>query len=284
MDTEYLKQFALLARECHFQTAADLLYISQSTLSKHIASLEKELGQPLFYRTTRQVELTDFGRRFLPYADKIIGVVHACETELIAPFREQNPSLSVGVSPFASIRRLMEAKQACQTEFPETADLVFTETSSSQLRKGLKTGHYQVVIDGIGPHWEQPDFAAVPYMRDHLCVLLHEGQPLSQRSSLSLHELEALPYIHLYTETDISPMLPDPFLTLDTVPQTLRAVEEGKGFSILPFERVIKHLPSHVRAIRLTPSPELRFNAYYLRMTPRSDALSALLKYLSKPS
>ena len=66
MEIEYIRQFALLARDCHFQSAADELFISQSTLSKHIAALEKELGQKLFHRTTRQVELTDFGRAFLP--------------------------------------------------------------------------------------------------------------------------------------------------------------------------------------------------------------------------
>lgn len=282
METKYLRQFALLAKECHFQTAADLLYINQSTLSKHIAALEKELGQKLFYRTTRQVQLTDFGREFLPYAEKIIGIVNDCDVNLISKYKKNSPALHVGVSPFASIRRLMEGKLSCQETVLEIASMVFTEISSVQLRAGLKNGRFQMVIDGIGPLWEEGDFAAIPYMQDHLCVLLSAEHTLAQNETLSLHELSNLPYIHLYTETNVSPFLSDPVLVADTVPQVLGAVSEGKGYSILPYERVKKHLPGNVRAIRLTPSPELQFYAYYLRHAPRSEALAEILRFFAK--
>ena len=96
------------------------------------------------------------------------------------------------------------------------------------------------------------------------------------------HELESLPYIHLFTETDTSPFLSQPVLIADTVPQTLRAVAEGQGFTILPYARVRKHLPENVIALRLVPSPELHFSAYYLRHVQRGEALNALLRYLLK--
>ena len=281
METEYLRQFALLAKECHFQTAAELLYINQSTLSKHIAVLEKELGQPLFYRTTRQVQLTDFGREFLPYAEKIIGIVNDCNTNLISKYKESTPALHVGVSPFVSIRRLMEAKLSCQDTMPEIASMVFTETTSAKLRAGLSNGRFHLAIDGISPLWETGDIAAVPYTQDHLCVLLTTDHPFAQRETLSLHELGDLPYIHLYTETNTSPFLSEPVLVADTVPQVLSAVSEGKGYSILPYERIQKHLPENVKALRLTPSPDLQFFAYYLRHAPRSEAMAALLKALA---
>ena len=278
MEIEYIRQFALLAKECHFQSAADMLYISQSTLSKHVAALEKELGQKLFHRTTRQVELTDFGREFLPYAEKIIGVMNDCETSLIARYQQTGPSLRVGVSPFVSVSRLMAGKMRCMETVPEIASMVFTETASDQLRSGLKSGRFQLVIDGTGPLWEDASFSAIPYMTDHLAVLIRRDHPLAQEENTSLHELSSLPYIHMYTETDVSPFLPEPALVADTVPQALRAVAEGAGFTILPFARIQKHLPDNVCALTLAPSPELQFNAYYLRTAQRSDALSALLK------
>lgn len=282
MDIEYIRQFALLAKDCHFQSAADKLFINQSTLSKHIAVLEKELGQKLFHRTTRQVELTDFGRDFLPYAEKIIGVMNDCETYLIAKYKKAVPSLHVGVSPFVSVSRLMEGKMACLETAPEIESMIFTETSSEQLRSGLKSGRFQLAIDGVGPLWEDMDFAAVPYMQDQLCVLIGKTHPLAQKKTVSLHELERLPYIHLYTETDASPFLSEPVLVTDTVPQTLRAVADGQGCTILPYARVKKHLPENVIALRLVPSPDLQFNAYYLRHVQRSEAMNALLKYFVK--
>ena len=240
------------------------------------------MGQKLFHRTTRQVELTDFGRAFLPYAEKIIGVMNDCETNLIAPCQKAGPSLHVGVSPFVSVSRLMEGKMACLDTVPSIETMVFTETYSEQLRKGLKSGRFQLVIDGIGPMWEDAAFAAVPYMQDHLCVLVNRTYPLAHQETVSPHELESLPYIHLFTETDTSPFLSEPVLIADTVPQTLRAVAEGQGFTILPYARVRKHLPENVIALRLVPSPELHFSAYYLRHVQRGEALNALLKYLLK--
>ena len=71
MNTEYLKEFVVLAETKNFWEASDRLYMNQSTLSKHIKSLENELGVDLFLRTTRRVELTNYGQTFLPYAKSI---------------------------------------------------------------------------------------------------------------------------------------------------------------------------------------------------------------------
>lgn len=281
MEIEYLRQFALLAKDCHFQSSADKLFISQSALSKHIAALEKELGQKLFHRTTRQVELTDFGKNFLPYAEKIIGVMNDCEASLLAS-SQAAPSLHVGISPFASVSRLMAGKMACLDTVPQIGSMMFTETSSEQLRSGLRSGRFHLVIDGIGPLWEDAAFAAVPYMQDQLCVLVNQAHPLAQKETVSLHELEPFPYIHLFTETDASPFLSEPLIIADTVPQALRAVADGQGYTVLPCARVRKHLPENVVFLPLVPSPDLRFYAYYLRHAQRSDVLNALLKYLAK--
>ena len=66
MNTDNLKEFMVLAETKNFWEASDRLYMNQSTLSKHIKSLENELGVPLFTRTTRRVELTSYGQTFLP--------------------------------------------------------------------------------------------------------------------------------------------------------------------------------------------------------------------------
>ena len=73
MNTEYLKEFVVLAETKNFGEASDRLYMNQSTLSKHIKSLENELGINLFLRTTRRVELTNYGQTFLPYFASGLG-------------------------------------------------------------------------------------------------------------------------------------------------------------------------------------------------------------------
>src|SRR5512136_3053582 len=74
MDISHLKEFVVLAQTGNFLEAADILYSSQSTLSKHIKSMELELGVPLFDRTTRKVSISKFGQLLLPYARQITEI------------------------------------------------------------------------------------------------------------------------------------------------------------------------------------------------------------------
>lgn len=64
MNIDHLREFVYLAETLSFSITADNFFISKSVLSKHIASLEKELGARLFDRTSAGVSLTDAGRVF----------------------------------------------------------------------------------------------------------------------------------------------------------------------------------------------------------------------------
>lgn len=61
MTTQQIKYFLSLATELHFWKAAEKLFISQSTLSRQIQSLEEEIGYQLFKRDKRNVRLTRCG-------------------------------------------------------------------------------------------------------------------------------------------------------------------------------------------------------------------------------
>lgn len=72
MTTERLHEFCILAGTLNYSKAAEILYISQSILSRHILELEAELGVQLFLRTTHTVALTDAGFRLLNDSQKLI--------------------------------------------------------------------------------------------------------------------------------------------------------------------------------------------------------------------
>lgn len=66
MDLLHVSDFIKLAESHNFSIAADELYITQPTLSKHIKSLEKTLGIRLFIRNTKQLRLSEAGEFFYP--------------------------------------------------------------------------------------------------------------------------------------------------------------------------------------------------------------------------
>lgn len=72
MDIGYFREFIILCKCKNFTIAANELYITQSSLSKHMKAIEEELGGvALFDRTSRRFTLTEFGRYFLEQAQKI---------------------------------------------------------------------------------------------------------------------------------------------------------------------------------------------------------------------
>lgn len=80
MELEYLKEFSVLAKTLSFSRTAERLFTTQSTISKHLRSLEAALGMPLFVRTNRHVELTEEGRDFLPYAERMLQLQYEYQT------------------------------------------------------------------------------------------------------------------------------------------------------------------------------------------------------------
>ena len=95
MNIDQLKTVLELNRTHHFKKTADTLFVTQSTVSARLNSLEQELGCKLFKRTSRTVELTAAGQRFLGHARSIMAVWRRAHQEA-ASDNQQVPILAVG--------------------------------------------------------------------------------------------------------------------------------------------------------------------------------------------
>jgi LysR family carnitine catabolism transcriptional activator len=80
LSQKQLKWFIATAQAGHITSASEILGISQPTLTRALAKFESELGVLLFNRTTRRLNLTPEGLRFLPVAQRLIHQMEdACE-------------------------------------------------------------------------------------------------------------------------------------------------------------------------------------------------------------
>ncbi len=86
MTTEYMREFAVLAKKRNFIAAANELGTTQASLSRHVMAMEKELGFRLLERSTRNVDLTIYGLRFLHYAEKAVSITDACGEAMAEAF------------------------------------------------------------------------------------------------------------------------------------------------------------------------------------------------------
>ena len=76
METSQISAFIAVVEHQSFTKAAEILDLTQPSLSARIISLEKEMNEQLFQRTGRGVRLTDAGKALVPYAEKILQFIY----------------------------------------------------------------------------------------------------------------------------------------------------------------------------------------------------------------
>jgi len=94
-----LKGFISVATTSSFTKTAQRMHMSQAALSTMIRELENQLGCRLFHRSTRTVELTDAGRRFMPIAAHVIESLESAAKDIAQLGRQEGTLLHVGVTP-----------------------------------------------------------------------------------------------------------------------------------------------------------------------------------------
>lgn len=96
METRKLECFVAVAHELHFGRAAERLYMTQSTVSESVRSLEKELGAPLFERTSRRVSLTPLGATLLRDIEPTLIALNATIDDIRRRAQGEKSELRVG--------------------------------------------------------------------------------------------------------------------------------------------------------------------------------------------
>ncbi len=144
MNFDSLEYFSVLARERSFTRAAELLHITQQSLSSHVAGLEKELNCQLVVRRI-PLELTFAGETFLRYAEELRRTQHAMQREFCDISENQKGELRVGVA-FTRGRAVMPRLiTAFQKEYPNV-EVTLVEDSNDALQKLLTDGDIDLAI------------------------------------------------------------------------------------------------------------------------------------------
>jgi DNA-binding transcriptional LysR family regulator len=195
MELRQLRAFVAIAEEGTFTAASDRLVLVQSAVSATIRALERELGTPLFERTTRRVALTDAGRVLLPEARATLEASRLAIDAVDQVKGGVRGTVSLGImqataSDAVSVPRLIAG---FQTEHPLVTVTARHVGGSERIAAHVREGSLDLGI--LSLPGESSGLELTELGREPMLLACRRGHPLAQRASVSLAELVDEPFV-----------------------------------------------------------------------------------------
>ncbi len=279
VDIRLLRTFVTAARLGSLTQAAERLFLAQPTVTVHITRLEERLGCPLFHRSRTGVALTPAGRRFLPYATRILEAHDAGIEDLNSFSQGYSRRLTIIASPMVAATALPPLLRQFTAAHPDV-ELSIDVRQSVEIGEALASGQGDLGLSLMVPAERSLEALAL-YDDPVLLVAPHDGRDWDREPADPEELLERCPlftHSHPVFWDDLLLALRQAGLRLRTVRVsemhvTKRLVEEGLGVSFLPESAVWRELVEG--RIMEVPTPRLPLpRATTYLVLPREAGLS----------
>lgn len=281
MTFEQLEYFIAVAETDTFYTAADILHITQSALSKQIMKLEKELGIELFDRTHRSAKLTYAGNVFFAEASRLVLEYRKALNKMERLKSPIGKALTIGTLPLLDTFGLRNALDSFKEHHQET-QITLDEVEEQELMFGLESDVYDFVL-GNAEMFKGRDFSVVPFAKDELVCVVSDKQKI--KSPITLTELSehTLCLLNSYTATCrfcrelfAQKELDPDILRAARVGQILQLIRSGDAIGLLPLSSLLGHVLDDIRTISLRPAIYMDLVLASRNSSPETALLSEL--------
>jgi DNA-binding transcriptional LysR family regulator len=194
IELRHLRYFLAAAEELNFTRAAGRLNVVQQTLSEGIAQLEGIVGMPLFERSTRPVQLTDAGVRWLPYAREALEAAERAGDAVRQLRNGYSSRLRVGLAATAAFPFTPALLEAFRERHPQVA-VSTRHFDFGDPTGGLLTGETDIAI--VRPPFSADDLELLVIASEPRYVVLADQHPLAPRTSVSFEEIADEPWIEI---------------------------------------------------------------------------------------
>lgn len=193
MELRVLKYFLAIAREKNITKAAQVLHITQPTLSRQLMELEEELGKKLFIRGKRKLILTDEGILLRKRAEEILELVEKSEREIKVSDEIINGDIFIGGGESETMRIIAQISKKLQKEYPFICYHLFSGNADDvieKLDKGLLD--FGILIAPV-------DISKYEYIKfsqtDIWGLLMRKDSPLAKNKVIRPQNLLHIPLI-----------------------------------------------------------------------------------------
>lgn len=252
MDIRKLDVFCKVVELKSFTKAAEAVRLSQPTVSEHIRSLEKDVGQKLVDRLGREVEPTPVGHLLYGHAVRLLRLQRDA-LQAIAEYQGTlcgTVQLGAGTIPGTYILPAMLGSFCRQ--YPDVKPFLHI-SGSKAIASGVLAGDFDLGL--VGGVWSERGLEWTPLFSDTLVLAVHPANPLASRRSLPLGELFDHPFLLREpgsgTRRVLAGILDQKGLREDDLRAVAvlgsneavkEAVKAGMGISMLSFRSVVEEV------------------------------------------
>lgn len=288
MEFRVLEYFLAIARERSFSKAAQQLHITQPTLSRQIADLERELGRPLFVRGGKELALTEGGLFLLNSAKDMLALRDRTKMGLAGDAEKIFGDVYIGGAESAGMRLVARTIKKAHDKYPHIKFHLFSGNAEAVLEK-LEKG----LIDfGVLVHSKGTDqYVNIDLgISDRFGILMRSDDPMAAKESVALSDVLDKPLIVSAQDGDWNLFGAPSFLDVakekavasyNLLYNASLLVREGVGYCLC-LENIVNTEGTDLLFKPLTPRVEVRLTAVHKKYQTFSRAAGLFMDLLKK--
>lgn len=289
MELRVLRYFLVVAREQSITKAANVLHITQPTLSRQLRELEEELGKPLLIRGNKNISLTDEGMLFRKRAEEIVELSDKTVHEIQHTEDNITGDIYIGSGETEGLRNVIHIIKEYQKQYPNVCFHINSGDKADlldKLDKGLLDfGIFLEPVDKVKyNHLKLP-------AKDTLGILARKDSPLAKKKEITKEDLVHVPLIisrQLQEDSSLLRFLDTPLeklnivATYNLVYNASLMVDEKVGYAITLDKLVNTTGDSNLCFIPLSPKMTVDMYLMWKKFQIFSKASDTFLEKIEK--
>ncbi len=291
MNVDQMKAFHKVATMGSFTKAAQELFLTQSAVSQQIRALENEVGGKLFDRSGKRIRLTGEGEALLTYTERLFDLHEEIEALFGSLRTLQRGKIAVGATAVIGTYFMPTIISAYHRHYPGI---------EMDLRMGNSEQILRMILDrevdlGVAGMVKIPaTLESVFIHREELLFVCSPKNPLAARKTVSLSDLDRIPFIwrekgtqtlalvQRWFQENTADDFPHQTLSLANMEAAKRIVEEGYGVTIIPATAARREIEAgllqriNVREFNVT----VDYGLFYRKGSPISRVAESFLETL----
>lgn len=191
-----IKSLDAVVRHGSVRAAAAALYLSQPSVSIHIAKLERQLGFLLLHRSARGSVLTEAGQRMLPHLRSVLRAEEAARQQASGLVGGRARLVRVAGINSAIIGLLPDAVVSARERIPRL-EVEVAEVTAGAVREGVNDGTYDIGLAADSGHEPPAGITSEELARGPLLLICASSHRLKARRSIHRADVAAEPLITL---------------------------------------------------------------------------------------